>query len=294
MNDRGTATQVNGVRLHYIVRGQGDPVLLWHGFLGTSHVWRKVIPLLAQSHTVIAPDMRGYGDSEKPPQGYDARTLVADFRALVQELGLGPLHLVAHDMGAPPALVWAGEHPDEIRSLTYLDEPVITGDGLNQVLQFTPQGTQLGGLWWWQFALAPKIAETLLAGHEREFLEWSYRHYCITPGAIEAATVDETMRTFAAPGGVNGAFGVYRAIFETQAQTEPFTREKIRVPVLGLGGEKSMGDRTRQMLTNVANNVNGGAVPQCGHFIPEEKPEDLVMRLHRFWSKTRDAKADFV
>ncbi len=162
--------QVNGLRLRYRVSGSGEPVLLWHGFLGTSDVWRKVAPLLAQTHTVIAPDMRGYGDSDKPKQGYDARTIAADFRALVKHLGLGPIHLVAHDMGAPPALVWAGEHPDDVRTLTYLDEPVITSECLPQVIQFTPQGTQMGGLWWWQFALAPEIAETLLAGHEREFL----------------------------------------------------------------------------------------------------------------------------
>ena len=275
--------QVNGIRLRYRVIGSGEPILLWHGFLGTSDVWRKVMPLLAQTHRVIAPDMRGYGDSDKPRQGYDARTVAADFRALVETLGLGPVHLVAHDMGAPPALVWAGEHPNEVRTLTYLDEPVITSECLQQVIQFTPQGTQTGGLWWWQFALAPEIAETLLAGYEREFLQWSYRHYCVTPGAIEASAVDETMRSFSAGGGVSGAFGVYRAIFETQAQTEPFTRDKIRLPVLGLGGEKSMGDRTRQMLTTVAENVQGGVVADCGHFIPEEKPEELVARLRQFW-----------
>ena len=279
----GPFAQVNGIRIRYRISGSGEPVLLWHGFLGTSDVWRKVTLQLARTHQVIAPDMRGYGDSDKPEQGYDARTLAADFRALVKHLELGPVHLVAHDMGAPPALIWAGEHPEEVRTLTYLDEPVITSECLQQMIQFTPQGTQMGGLWWWQFALAPEIAETLLASHEREFLEWSYRHYCVMPGAIEAAAIDQTMRSFGAPGGVSGAFGVYRAIFETQAQTEPFTSHKVRLPVLGLGGEKSMGDRTRQMLTTVAANVQGGAVAGCGHFIPEEKPEELVARLRQFW-----------
>ena len=93
--------QANGVRLHYVRGGQGPVLLLWHGFLETWYCWRKIMPRLAESYTVVAPDMRGYADSDKPATGYDARTLAEDFRALVQQLGLpGPVILVAHDMGA--------------------------------------------------------------------------------------------------------------------------------------------------------------------------------------------------
>jgi len=278
-------TRVNGVRLHYTVAGQGDPVLLWHGFPGTSQSWHKVLPLLARTHTVIVPDMRGFGDSDKPAHGYDARTLAADFRALLRHLGVGPLHIVAHDMGAPAALVWAGEHPEEVRTLAYLDEPIITGECLARLMQFTPQGTARGGLWWWPLAFAPGLAEMLFAGHEREVLAWFYENYCANPDAIGQQAFDETMRTFAAPGGVSGVLGVYRAIFETQAQTEPFIRDKVRVPVLALGGDASFGDKTRELLTTVVENVQGGVVPDCGHFIPEEQPEELVRLLTAFWAR---------
>lgn len=275
---------VNGVRLNYAVVGQGEPVLLWHGFPGTSQSWHRVVPLLARTHTVIVPDMRGFGDSEKPAQGYDAHTLVGDFRALLKHLGIGPLHVVAHDMGAPAGLVWAGHHPDEVRTLAYLDEPVITVDALAQLMRFTPEGTVRGGLWWWPLAFAPGLAETLFAGHEREVLGWFYENYCANREAIDAAAVDETMRSFAAPGGVSGVLGVYRAIFETQAQTERFLRDKVQVPVLALGGDKSFGDKTRALLTSVAEHVQGGVVTNCGHFIPEEQPEVLVRELRAFWN----------
>ncbi len=92
------------------------------------------------------------------------------------------------------------------------------------------------------------------------------------------------MRTFAAPGGVSGVLGVYRAIFETQLQTEPFMRDKVRVPVLALGGDASFGDKTRELLTTVAGNVRGGVVAHCGHFIPEEQPAELVRLLSAFWA----------
>jgi pimeloyl-ACP methyl ester carboxylesterase len=281
--------QVNGIQLNYAIAGQGDPVLLWHGFPGTSQSWRKVLPLLAQTHTVIVPDMRGFGDSDKPASGYDAHTLVADYRALLRVLDIGPIHLVAHDMGAPPALIWAGHHPDEIRTLAYLDEPIITSASLQELIRFTPESTVNGGLWWWPLALAPDLAEMLFTGREREILAWFYRYYCANPEAIEQSAIEETLRTFAAPGGVSGVMGVYRAIFETAAQTERFTRDKVRTPILGLGGEQCFGDRTRQLLTTVAENVQGGIVPNCGHFIPEEKPEELVKLLRDFWRSTAES-----
>jgi pimeloyl-ACP methyl ester carboxylesterase len=282
------SARVNGVNLNYAVAGQGDPVLLWHGFPGTSQSWHKVVPLLARTHTVIVPDMRGFGDSDKPARGYDAHTLVGDFRELLRHLDIGPLHIVAHDMGAPAALVWAGHHPDEVRTLAYLDEPIITGESLARLMQFTPEGTARGGLWWWPLAFAPGLAETLFSGHEREVLSWFYDNYCANPGAVSQAAFDETMRTFAAPGGVSGVLGVYRAIFETQAQTERFTRDKVQVPVLALGGDASFGDKTRELLTTVAENVQGGVVAHCGHFIPEEQPEELVRRLSAFWAGAAD------
>ncbi len=274
----------NGVPLHYVRGGPagGEPVLLWHGFLGTWYVWRKVMPTLAEAgYAVLAPDMRGYGDSAKPPAavGYDARTLVEDFRALIGQLGLGPVHLVAHDMGAPPALVWAGEHPDEVRTLTYLDEPLVTQETLKAVHQFTPEGTAHGGLWWWALAFADDLPERLLAGHEREFLEFSYRTYLYDRRSIEETAVVETLRTFAAPGGIAGAFGVYRAIFDTMRQTEACTKTALTLPVLALGGAQSLGERVRQMLAGVAPAVRGGSVGRCGHFIPEERPDELVDQL---------------
>lgn len=235
--------------------------------------------------------MRGYGDSEKPQDGYDGRTLAEDFRQLVSHLGFKQIHLVAHDMGAPPALLYAAEHPDEVGSLTYLDEPVLTSENMQQVHSFTPEGTKNGGLWWWSFALAGDAAERLVVGKEREFLMWSYDNYTADRSSIGDDAVNEYLRTFAAPGGVTGAFGVYRSVFETITQTESLTKNKTGVPVLGLGGEKSMGEHTKQMLEGVAKDVRGGAVAGCGHFIPDEQPDYLVNQLFAFFDEARGKAA---
>ena len=123
--------EVNGVRLHYWIGGDpdGQPVVLWHGFLSTGYAWRHVAPALADAGlAVLVPDMRGYGDSDKPPgvEGYDARALANEARALVAQIGFGrrgPVVHAAHDMGALPALLWTADHRDEVKALLYIEAP---------------------------------------------------------------------------------------------------------------------------------------------------------------------------
>jgi pimeloyl-ACP methyl ester carboxylesterase len=115
---------VDGVQLHYVIGGKGDAVVLLHGWLGTWYTWRKVMPLLSEHYTVIVPDVRGYGDSDKPDAGYDARTIGREIRGLVRQLGFERVFVVGHDMGALPALAYAAEFPGEVRGLVYMDEPL--------------------------------------------------------------------------------------------------------------------------------------------------------------------------
>jgi pimeloyl-ACP methyl ester carboxylesterase len=138
---RSAYATLNNVRLHYWVGGRSKRAsnLLWHGFLGTSYTWHKMMPLLAKAgFAVLAPDMRGYGDSDKPAgkDGYDARALAEEFRSLVKHLNFGagkPLVLVGYDMGGPPALLWATDYPDEVRTLLYIDVPVMLSEILTRV-----------------------------------------------------------------------------------------------------------------------------------------------------------------
>lgn len=286
-------TDLGGLRLHHVEAGSGEPVLLWHGFLGSWYSWRRLIPPLAQrGYRVVAPDMRGYGDSDKPATGYDALTLARGFRRLAEHLGLGPHHVVAHDMGAPPALVYAAEYPEAVRSLVWIEEPV-PGFGSREMLAFSPETAEGGGLWWWCFGLVPDLPEALIAGKERDFLSYFCRKYCYDPTAIGPDDIDEYLRTFAAPGGIRGALGVYRAIFETEAQMrERFAEKKLEAPVLALGGEASMGTHAAEMVSRVARDVQGGTVERCGHFVPEERPEELAERLLAFFSEGDPPTAD--
>jgi pimeloyl-ACP methyl ester carboxylesterase len=281
------AADIGGVRLHYRLGGDpdGPPVLLWHGFLGTGYTWRKVAPALADAGlAVLVPDMRGYGDSDKPAGtvGYDGRALAEDFRALVRQIGFGAgrtLTLAAFDMGAPPALLWAADHPEEVAGLLYLDEPVLLPEVLGPIISFTPEAMARGSLWWWVLPHAPGVPERLIIGHERAFLTWFYEQDPSSQAAIEPAAVDEYLRTFAGREGVLGALGVYRAVLTTMEQTVPLKERKVRVPVVALGGERALGGFIRGMVALVAEDVGGGAIPDCAHFVVEERPQEIVRQI---------------
>ena len=280
---------VNGIKLNYLLAGdpEGRPVLLWHGFLGTSNSWKKVISILTKAGlSVLVPDMRGYGDSDKPAgtTGYDARTISEDFRALVKKLDFGkgkPLTLVAHDMGAAPALIWCADHPEEIATLLYLEMVVMLDQVLSPHLSFSRETmqSQMGPMWWWILPHASRALEVLFVGKEREFLRWFYDWMTVNNEAISNEHIDEILRTFSGKDGIQGAFGIYRGVFDSIEQTTPLMQNKVQVPVIAIGGAQSLGAGVGEMVKMVAKNVSTEIIENAGHFLPEEKPEEIARHI---------------
>lgn len=278
---------VGGVRLHYWQGGdpKGQPVLLWHGFLTTGYTWYKVAPALVDAGlSVLVPDMRGYGDSDKPAgtEGYDARSLAEEFRALVHQIGFGgeqPIILVAHDMGAPPALLWAADHPDEIVGLLYIEAPVMLSEVLTKIIAYTPEAMKQGSMWWWILPLAPDVPERLIVGNERAFLTWFYDRDTVQHDAITPETIDEYLRTFSGREGVLGALGTYRAAFTSIDQTTLLTKTKVQMPVVTLSGEQGLGTHVQEMVELVVETVAGNVIANCGHFVPEERPDEVIRHV---------------
>jgi pimeloyl-ACP methyl ester carboxylesterase len=237
-----------------------------------------VIPALAERHTVIAPDLRGLGDSSRPAGGYDKRTIAEDVRQLVLSLGFERVFLVGHDWGGPVAYAYAAAHPAEVRKLAILDV-AIPGSGLEKLGGLRPGG----GLWHVAFHNVRDLPEELVAGRERTYLSWFYRT-AYDPAAFSDADVEEYVRCYSAPGAMRAGFEYYRAIFQDVEDNRESARTKLSMPVLALGGEHGFGAHAKRSMEALAEDVRGGVVDRCGHWIPEERPNVLIEELTGFFA----------
>jgi pimeloyl-ACP methyl ester carboxylesterase len=267
---------VNGQRIHYVRAGEGDPVVLLHGWPQTWYMWRKVIPALSEKYTVIAPDLRGFGQSSKPLDGYDKRTVAADIHALVASLGFEKIFLVGHDFGGPTAYAYACAHPDDVRRLVILDV-AITIDPREQAEYYKR-------LFHLSFNAQPDIAIALVTGRERTFLTHFYRD-CYNPGAFSLEDIDEYVAAFSAPGAMRASMAHYGAMPIDLVHNQENAKTKLRMPVLALGGEISFAGGVRKSLEKVATDVRGGVIAGCAHWIAEEQPEALLEELFSFFGE---------
>lgn len=274
------AALANGIRLHYVHAGSGDPVVLLHGWPQTWYMWRKIIPALAERYTVIAPDLRGFGESAKPVDGYDKKTVAEDVHELVRQLGLGRIFLVGHDLGGPVAYAYAWAHPGEVRRLVILDTALTIDDA--EFAEFYKRLFHLS------FHAQPDIAVALVSGRERTYLTHFYRN-CYNPGAFSAADIDEYVTCFSAPGAMRASMAHYGALPLDLEHRKEMAKRKLEMPVLALGGEMSFGKRVLRSCEQVAQDVRGGAIAGCAHWIAEEQPEELARRLLAFFAEESPA-----
>lgn len=270
----------NGCRLHYVEAGQGDVVLLLHGWPETWRAWRKVIPLLAKQFRVIAPDLPGLGESDAPTTGYDARAIADDVYQMARQIGVRRAYLVGHDIAAPIAYAYAAAHTEGVRGLVVLDGsiPGITPDS---AFAFAP----VQPTWQFNFHNIPDLPEALIAGKERLYLTWLYQHKAFRQDAISAAEVEEYISRYKAPERMRAGLAYYRAFFTTGRQNKEFAKSKLTLPVLALGGDHSTGLLMARMMQPVATDVRGVALADCGHYLAEEQPEALVQQLVTFFQR---------
>jgi pimeloyl-ACP methyl ester carboxylesterase len=270
-----------GIQIHYVIGGIGDPIVLLHGWPQTWYEWHKVMPALAKNYTVIAPDLRGLGDSSKPLTGYDGKTLAEDIHQLVGKLGFKTIFLVGHDIGTQVAYSYAAAHPSEVKRLAVMDLP-IPG--------FIPPQLE-GKIWWFIFHQTPDVPEALVQGKELIYLSWFYHNLVYNPAAITQADVNEYVSHYSAPGGMRAGFEHYRAFPQDAIQNQNYSKTKLTMPVLALGGgyfPTFGGNITMPAVIYgmkiLAQNVQGVTVPNSGHFIPEEQPDFVVKSLNNFFS----------
>jgi pimeloyl-ACP methyl ester carboxylesterase len=275
--------RANGILQHYVVAGSGDPVVLLHGFAQTWRMWRRdVILALARDYTVIAPDMRGVGDTERPIDGYEKRSMAEDLHALLGHLGVGPVLLAGHDFGAAVAYAYAAAH-HAVRKLAIM-EMIMPGFGYERSMQVPFARDGLGRpVWHLFFHDAPEIVEALIGGRERMYLDWFHRNFAYNPSGFPVEDLDEYERSYAAPGGLR-ALNYYRTHFSDAEHNAESAKQPLAVPVLALGGAGFLGPIVEQGMSALATDVRGEIIPECGHWVTEEQPEYVVSALQKFFA----------
>ena len=272
--------RLNGVKLHYVTAGAGEPLLLLHGVPKSAHYWHRLLPLLSERYTVIAPDLRGFGDSEKPADGYDIRTVAADLDGLLDHLGLDQVYVHGEDWGAAFGYGLAAYHPHRVKALVYADM-LLPGFGLAENSYYTPENLA-SGHWVWHlnlFALRD-YAEMLITGRERAFWSAFMRDECVNPDAISDADIDIFLRGATSPGGLRAILSIYR---ETFANAEANRRNaKLDMPVLGIGATHWLGAKIKTIVADIANDSRYTEM-DCGHSLALEKPDELARVLTDFF-----------
>jgi pimeloyl-ACP methyl ester carboxylesterase len=268
-----TAT-ANGIRLHYLAAGAGDPLVLLHGWPVSSLMWRRVMPALARTRTVIAPDLRGAGFSDKPATGYDKATMAKDVQALMAGLGFKRYAVAGHDIGGMVAYALAAQFRDEVERLAIVDIPLPGIEPWDRM-----QGAP--ALWHFGFHAQRDLAEALIQGRERMYIESFVRGRAFNPAAMSDDEIDAYAAQMAQPGCLRGGLEYYRTFAADAAANKAFAETKLAIPVLGIGGDR-LGPVLKGIVEAIGSDARAVTIKDCGHWVVEERPAEFLAALGAF------------
>jgi pimeloyl-ACP methyl ester carboxylesterase len=268
------------LRQHVVIGGDGPPLLLVHGWPQTWYAWRKVMPALANDFTVIAPDQRGIGLTDKPAEGYDSATTANDLIALMDELGYDRFPIYGTDIGLPIAYAVAADHPERVERLVVSEAP-LPGVSPSPPLFVPPQLNSK--FWHLMFNQLPaEVNEALVRGREDIFFG---AEFDASAGSqkLPDDVVDYYIDVLRSdPNALRGSFGMYRELVTTSAQNEQRKARRLTMPVLAIGGAESAGEGIGNTMKLVADDVQTVILPGAGHWVAEQAPAALVTALTKF------------
>ncbi|MFJ4988161.1 alpha/beta fold hydrolase [Streptomyces sp. NPDC088732] len=274
-------TSVNGVTLHHATGGTGEPVILLHGVPKTMFYWRRLVPLLTPQHTVVAVDIRGFGDSDRPVGGYDTRTMADDVAALASDFGFDTFRVVGEDWGANIAYATAAFHRARVTQLVFQETrlpglPVAASD-----LPERPDDPRNN--WHRAFFGLPHYPEFLLAGKERAFWTYFMKRTMGNPAAVSDADLEELIGWVTQPGATHAILALYRSTQLDAAQNQPHYDDPITCPVLAVGAQSYFGDEVGRQMSQVATDVRSVVIGGAGHNIALEQPARLAEAYLEFF-----------
>ncbi|MGU7783295.1 alpha/beta fold hydrolase [Burkholderia sp. PU8-34] len=264
----------DGAKIFVRSGGAGPAVVLIHGFGDTGVMWGPLAAKLAKDHTVIVPDLRGMGLSSKPPGGYDKKSQATDIREVLTTLGVDHAAVVGHDIGTMVAYAYAASYPDKVDKLVVMDAPIPGIPPWDQIVR-SPK--------LWHFNFGGPDCERLVAGRERIYLDRFWNDFAGNPAKIDGETRAYYAKIYARPGAMHAAFAQFNSIDSKDVSDNlVFSKTKLGMPVLAIGGEKSFGANMAAVMRNAATNVQESVVPNAGHWLMEESPSETVSIIDKF------------
>ena len=250
-----------------------------HGFPQTGRLWEKLGCFIGERYTLIAPDLRGVGESQRPSDGYDKKALASDLIELLNSLGIDAIHVVGHDIGAAVAYSFASQWPKRTRTLTMV-EMLLPGFGLEQMYAIRKPG-EFAHM---PFFMVPDLPEWLISGHEKPFLDWFIRNMVSDQSSFASQDIEAYAEEYSRPGALRASFDMYRAFWQDAEDNRVFARTKLSMPVLAIGASLSLGRALELSLKPLTKNLRGLVFEHSGHFIPDEQPRRLAHELTGFYT----------
>jgi len=267
-------SEIDGIKLHYLTAGQGEPLILLHGYAETSLMWRPIMPLLAERFTVIAPDLPGIGDSAIPPDGLDMKTAAIRIHSLARSLAVANAKVVGHDIGLMVAYAYAAQFPAEVEKLVLMDAFLPGVDGWEAV--YNNPGI-------WHFRFNGPTPEALVQERERIYFE----HFWNDFAADKTRSIPEADRkiyaaAYARPGRMRAGWAYFVSFQQAAQDFAQLSQTKLMMPVLAIGGEKANGELLGRQMRLVASDVTVVVLKDTGHWVLEERPEETTDVLVKF------------
>lgn len=267
----------NGVRLHYVTVGRGPVVLCMHGWPQNHREFLPVIEAFGDKYRFIAPDLRGYADSDKPFDGYEPKTIAADMLDLLAVEGVEKFHILSHDLGGPPSVALAYLSSGRAQSLATIETPFFGLDFPGYVDPRVPY-------WHLGMHMNMDITRFLVEGREEQYLRHFFRDFAYNPSAMPEEEVRQYVMQMCQPGNLRASLNHYGYIPQMAEQTRELTREKLDVPMLAWAGRASFGDHCFDCAKAISVSATGGVIEECGHWVFEEKAGFINEQLGEFWA----------
>ena len=268
------AREAGGVKIHYLSAGKGPALILLHGYAETSRMWRPIIPRLAERFTVIAPDLPGIGDSEIPSSPVDMAWAAARVHDLARSLGVQTAEVVGHDIGLMVAYAYAAKYPSEVTKLALMDAFLPGVEGWEAIYDNPDL---------WHFRFHGETPARLVAGREAEYFAYYWNEFAADRNrSLPAADREAYVAAYSRPGRMRAGWAYFASFPKTAGDFAELSKTKLRIPVLSIGGEKSLGEALGRQARLVSDGATVVILKNAGHWILEEQPEETAAALLRF------------